>query len=133
MKKKAKQKPTQKKKKGAQRKLAPKKIAKKKKTQKKGDALDKKKAKPRAIKPVGKVTHFYTAIGVAIVRFKENVPAGTELHFQGATTDFKQTAKSMQYNHAPVTIAKKGKQIGIKVKKRVRQGDVVHRVNTAKN
>ena len=61
------------------------------------------------------------------MRFKENIPTGTALHFKGATTDFKQPAKSMQYEHETVKIAKKGKQIGIKVKKRVREGDAVHR------
>jgi hypothetical protein len=78
-------------------------------------------------KPIGVVTHFYNEISVAIVRFKENVPQGTVLHFRGATTDFKHPAKSMQYDHAPVKVAPKGKQIGIKVPKRVREGDNVHR------
>ena len=78
-------------------------------------------------KPIGVVTHFYNEISVAIVRFKENVPQGTVLYFKGATTDFKHPAQSMQYNHEPVTTAPKGKQIGIKVPKRVREGDNVHR------
>ncbi len=78
-------------------------------------------------KPIGVVTHFYNAINVAIVRFKENVPTGTALHFRGATTDFKQTVKSMQHNHETVKMAPKGKQIGIKVTKRVREGDEVHK------
>ena len=89
----------------------------------------KKTAKPKAKrnKPIGTVTHFYNEIGVAIVRFKENVPLGTVLYFKGATTDFMHPVKSMQYNHEPVKLAPKGKQIGIKVPKRVREGDKVHR------
>jgi len=55
------------------------------------------------------------------------VPLGTVLYFKGATTDFKHPVKSMQYNHEPVAVAPKGKQIGIKVPKRVREGDNVHR------
>jgi len=78
-------------------------------------------------KPIGKVTHFYGHISVAIVKFNQKISAGTGLYFKGATTDFKETAKSMQYNHAPVTVAQKGKQIGIKVKKRVREGDLVYK------
>lgn len=78
-------------------------------------------------KPIGTVTHFYNEISVAIVRFKEPVSLGTVLYFKGATTDFKHPVKSMQYNHAPVAVAPKGKQIGIKVPKRVREGDKVHR------
>ncbi len=77
-------------------------------------------------KPIGEVTHFYTEIGVAIVKFKQNVPTGAALYFKGATTDFREVAKSMQYEHEMVAVAKKGKLIGIKVKKRVRPGDKVH-------
>ena len=75
------------------------------------------------------MTHFYNEISVAIVRFNEKVPLGTVLYFKGATTDFKHPVKSMQYNHEAVTIAPKGKQIGIKVPKRVREGDKVHRAS----
>lgn len=85
------------------------------------------KTKAKSNKPIGVVTHFYNEISVAIVRFKENVPQGTVLYFHGATTDFKHPVKSMQYNHESVAIAPKGKQIGIKVPKRVREGDKVHR------
>jgi hypothetical protein len=82
-----------------------------------------KKVKPA--KPIGTVTHFYTEIKVAIVQFKQPVRVGAELHYKGATTDFKEIAKSMQFDHKAVKIAPKGKQIGIKVKKRVREGDEV--------
>jgi hypothetical protein len=84
-------------------------------------------AKKNGNKPIGTVTHFYNEISVAIVRFTESVPVGTMLYFKGATTDFKHPVQSMQYNHAPVAVAPKGKQIGIKVPKRVREGDKVHR------
>ncbi|HVN26520.1 MAG TPA: translation elongation factor-like protein [Candidatus Paceibacterota bacterium] len=80
-----------------------------------------------AEKPIGTVTHFFTHIKVAIVRFKTKVPAGAKLHYKGATTDFADEAKSMQYDRKPVKVAPKGKQIGIKVKKRVREGDLVYR------
>ncbi len=85
------------------------------------------KEKKKNNKPIGVVTHFYNEISVAIVRFKENVPLGTVLYFRGATTDFQHPAQSMQYEHKPITIAPKGKQIGIQVPQRVREGDRVHR------
>lgn len=87
----------------------------------------KKSARKKGNKPIGTVTHFYNEISVAIVRFNQKVPLGTVLYFKGATTDFKHPVKSMQYNHEPITIAPKGKQIGIKVPKRVREGDNVHK------
>jgi hypothetical protein len=108
---------------------AKKKVTKKKVVIKKKAAKRKTKSKAaKAIKPIGTVTHFYNEISVAIVRFKEPVPLGTILHFKGATTDFKHPVTSMQFNHEPITKAPKGKQIGIKVKKRVRPGDAVHKI-----
>jgi hypothetical protein len=101
-----------------------KKAAPKKKTVK-GKAAKKSRA-PKAVKPIGRVTHFYTEISVAIVKFNKKVPVGVRLAFRGATTDFEDVAKSMQYDHKPIAAAPKGKLIGIKVKKRVREGDEVH-------
>ena len=99
----------------------------KKAAPKKKKVLKRKAAKqPKAQKPVGAVTHFYNEISVAIVKFNKKVSVGVELHFRGATTDFKEVVKSMQYDHVSIAAAPKGKQVGIKVKKRVREGDEVH-------
>lgn len=83
-----------------------------------------KKAAPA--KPIGRVTHFFSGIKVAIVKFKKPVKIGTAVRIAGATTDFAQTITSMQLDHAPVKVAKKGKSVGIKVGKRVREGDLVY-------
>jgi hypothetical protein len=81
--------------------------------------------KTKPAKPIGKVTHYYNSIKVAIVKFKINVRVGATLRFAGATTDFSQPVKSMQYDHKPITITPKGKLVGIKLSKRVREGDSV--------
>ena len=99
-----------------------KKAAKKKPAKKKASKV----TKTKVTKPVGVVTHYFTEISVAIVKFNRPVSAGTKLHYRGATTDFAEPAKSMQYDHKDIKKAPKGKQIGIKVKKRVREGDSVH-------
>ena len=88
--------------------------------------LKKSTVKPKPTKPIGTVTHFYNEISVAIVRFKQPVSLGANIHFKGATTDFEHPIKSMQLDHKPVAKAPKGKLVGIKVKKRVREGDKVH-------
>lgn len=76
-------------------------------------------------KPVGKVTHYYNHIKVAIVKFTTEVKTGTILRFNGATTDFAQKIVSMQYDHKSVLKAPRGKLIGIKVSHRVREHDSV--------
>ena len=81
--------------------------------------------KEKKSKPIGQVTHYYGAIGVAIVKFNKAVKVGVRLRFQGATTDFEQVIDSMQYDHKEIGSAAKGKEVGIKVSDKVRDGDEV--------
>jgi len=76
-------------------------------------------------KPIGKVTHFYGKIKVGIFKFKQPVKAGVEIAIRGATTDFKQKIASIQHDNQAIKIAPKGKEVGIKVKKKVHEGDAV--------
>lgn len=76
-------------------------------------------------KPLGIVTHYFGNIRVAIVKFKVPVRQGAEVWFRGHTTNFLQAIKSMQFDHKMILIAPKGKQVGIKVSKKVRPGDKV--------
>lgn len=87
-------------------------------------------AKPKGPKPIGVVTHFYGHISVAIVKFSKPVKAGTMAHFKGATTDFKEPLSSMQYDHKPIDAAPKGKEVGVKVSQKVREGDEVFAVES---
>lgn len=86
---------------------------------------------PMAKKPkaIGVVTHFYGGIKVAIVKFKTPVTLGAELQLLGATTDFKQKATSFQFDHAALTKAPKGKEVGMKVSKKVREGDRIYLIS----
>lgn len=79
----------------------------------------------KKVKPIGTVTHYYGDISVAIVKFKRVFKVGEKINFKGATTDFKETVKSMQYDHKPIQTAKKGQEVGIKVGDKVREGDEV--------
>lgn len=79
-------------------------------------------------KPIGTITHYYSGLGVAIVKFNKTVKKGDKVVFKGHTTDFEQTIESMQYDHKDVEEAKKGQEIGIKVKEKVRDGDAVYAV-----
>lgn len=76
-------------------------------------------------KPIGKVTHFFDKIKVAIIKFNKPVKVGTQICFEGNKTCFPQVLNSMQYNHESIKIAKKGKEVGVKVKKEVKEGDLV--------
>jgi len=78
--------------------------------------------------PIGVVTHYYGNIGVAIVKFARDVKKGEEVRFKGATTDFTEKIDSIQYNHKDLELAAKGKEVGLKVKEKVRDGDEIFEV-----
>lgn len=84
-----------------------------------------KKSDVSGAKPIGGVTHYYSHLGVAIVKFSKTVNKGDRVRFKGATTDFEETMNSMQYDHKDIETAKKGQEIGIKVSEKVREGDQV--------
>lgn len=84
------------------------------------------KSKKDESKPIGEVTHYYGGIGVAIVKFKKSVKVGDRVRFKGATSDFEETIKSMQYNHEDIKEAKKNQEVGIKVGDKVREGDEIY-------
>ena len=48
---------------------------------------------------VGRVTHFYLKISVAIVELKASLNIGDKILIKGATTNFEQTVESMQIEH----------------------------------
>ena len=81
---------------------------------------------------IGEITHYFTAIGVAIVKAKKNFKKGVRIHIKGATTDFYQDIYSMQLNHKDISKASKGQQIGMKVDQRVREGDKIYLVEKIK-
>lgn len=79
-------------------------------------------------KAIGKVTHYYTNIGVAIIELSNNINKGDTVRFKGHSSDFTQTVESIQVEHEQVETAGKGEVIGIKVDEHAREGDVVYRI-----
>ena len=76
---------------------------------------------------IGKVTHFFTEISVAVIELAKPLKVGDKISIEGTTTKLTQNVDSMQIDRKPVKEAKKGDAIGIKVKDRVRENDVVYR------
>ena len=76
---------------------------------------------------IGKVTHFFTEISVAVIELAKPLKIGDKISIEGETTNLKQTVDSMQIDRKPVKEAKKGDAIGMKVKDRVREHDIVYR------
>jgi len=80
-------------------------------------------------KKIGEVIKFFSKISVAAIRLSEgSLKVGDNVHIVGHTTDISQTVDSMQIENKNVQEAGPGADIGIKVKDRVREHDVVYKV-----
>lgn len=77
---------------------------------------------------VGRVTHFYPKISVAIVELKAPLSIGDKILIKGATTNFEQKVESMQIEHKNIERAEAGQIIGLKVNQRARENDRVYKV-----
>lgn len=77
---------------------------------------------------IGKVTHFFSRISVAVLDLTEPLRVGDTIHIKGHTTDITQKVESMQIEHKDVPEAKPGDKVAIKVTGHVREHDVVYKV-----
>lgn len=76
-------------------------------------------------KLIGKVTHFYGKLGVAIIELSGSLAVGQTIRFKGATDDLTQEVREIQYEHQPISEGKVGQQVGVKVEQKVHENDQV--------
>jgi len=100
----------------------------KKKTAAKPAAKEVKAVKSEKKEMIGKITHFFTEISVAVIELTKPLKVGEKISIEGTTTKLQQKVDSMQIDRKPVSEAKKGDAIGMKVKDRVRENDIVYKV-----
>jgi hypothetical protein len=78
---------------------------------------------------IGKVTHYFSKIGVAAIEITQHkLSVGDTIHVKGHTSDFTQQVDSMQVDNKPVEEAAPGQVIGMKVVDHAREHDVVYKV-----
>lgn len=80
-------------------------------------------------KLIGKVTHYFGNIGVAVIELSGTLKEGDVIRIVGGQdTDFNQKVESMEIEHKKVMGAKKGDAVGLKVSQKVREGYKVYKV-----
>ena len=70
---------------------------------------------------IGVVSNYFDHVGVAAVKLKTGLKKGDKIRVVGGNVDFEQTVESMQIQHKVVLEAKKGDDVGIKLKEKVRK------------
>ena len=78
-----------------------------------------------AEKEVGRVSSYFSHVGVAAIKLSGALKVGDKIHVKGHTTDFEIEVKGMQIEKEEVDKGKKGDHIGIKVTDKVRPSDKV--------
>ena len=76
---------------------------------------------------IGRVTHFFSKISVAVIELTTPLSIGDTIVFKGPNTDFEQVVDSMQIEHENVEEAEAGQSVGLKVTQRVRETDAVYK------
>lgn len=78
---------------------------------------------------VGKVTHYYDKIGVAIVELAGKLSVGDKIKFvRGGEDVFEQIVDSIQIEHEKKESADKGEVVGLKTGKEVKEGAEVFKL-----
>lgn len=78
---------------------------------------------------IGKVTHYYDKIGVAIVELDADLAVGDKIKFvRGGEDLFDQTVTSIQIEHEKKDTASKGDVVGLKTDVVVKEGAEVYKL-----
>lgn len=76
---------------------------------------------------IGKITHFFDNIGVAVLELEGNLKVGDKITIETAAGEdsFTQEVSSMQVEHKSVDTAKSGDSVGLKVDQPVKENSKV--------
>lgn len=77
---------------------------------------------------VGKITHYYDKLGVAVVGLTKILKVGDTIKIAGHNNEFTQTVDSIQMEHESIKSAKPGISIGLKVGQTVKENDKIYKV-----
>lgn len=77
---------------------------------------------------IGRVTHYYNHLNVAVLKLADSLKLGDKIHILGHVTDLEERVTSMQVNHHTVLWVRPGEDVAIKVNEPVREHDVVFRI-----
>ena len=77
---------------------------------------------------IGRVTHYYSYLSVAVLTLSDSLKLGDRIHFYGHATDFTQRISSMEIEHHSIVWVMPGDNVAIKVSQPVHVHDVVYRV-----
>jgi len=93
------------------------------------ESVPKEKIAPRPGKRVGAITHYFDKINVGVLKVDLPLKTGDpiEIRRKGLVAG-QEIIRSMQMNHNPITRAKRGDEIGLKLKTSAQKGDELYKL-----
>ncbi|KKS96756.1 hypothetical protein A3B05_00080 [Candidatus Giovannonibacteria bacterium RIFCSPLOWO2_01_FULL_43_160] len=79
-------------------------------------------------KEIGKITHWYDKLGVAVLDLKGSLKVGNIVKVRKGAEEFEDTIVSMQIDHKNVSSAKKGDEVAVKFSQKTKEGAVIYKV-----
>jgi hypothetical protein len=76
---------------------------------------------------IGRITHFFSKISVAVVELTTPLTVGDRILVKGPSTDFEQIVESIQIEHKKIQGAEAGQSIGLKLAQQARERDAVYK------
>jgi len=77
---------------------------------------------------VGRVTHYFNHLNVAILEATGDLKVGDVIHILGHVTDFTQPVGSMEINHSKTRTVKPGDSVALQVVDPVREHDRILKI-----
>ncbi len=77
---------------------------------------------------IGKITHYYNHINVAVLSLSHMLKVGDLIRIMGHSTDLMQTVSSLEVDHHSVEWVKPGDNVALKVIEPVHEHDVIYRI-----
>lgn len=83
---------------------------------------------PKEGKLIGKISHYFSNIEVAVIDLTSPLKTGDTVRVIGGEVDFDQVIDSMEIERKKIDKAKKGDSVGTKVSQKVREGYKVYKI-----
>jgi len=78
---------------------------------------------------IGKVTHYYGKLGVAIIKLSGELRVGDKIKIEGNKIELDQTVDSMEVDRKKMDEARAGDEVGIKVDQKISEGAIVYKLD----
>jgi len=79
-------------------------------------------------KEIGKITHWYDKINVAVIKLTDALKKGDRIKVKKGTEEIEESVGSLQIDHVDVEKGKKKDEVAVKLSQKAKEGSTVYRV-----